>query len=340
LFALPVLQLLYLIDNQLIGSLEDIPAPLSSPLREIGLRSNQLTGPIPKSFFQLTNLWLLDLESNKLTGAIELGSIWRLRNLTCLNLGNNMISVIQKEGDMIFSHSLKIQSLYLASCNLTKFPASLEYIDTIQGLDLSNNHIEGAIPSWLWENRLSSLDLSHNMFTTLEKSPIVQMTHLFDLNLSFNELQGSIPVPSTPSELMFLDYSNNEFSSIEPNFVGRYLRNAININLSKNNFSGHIPLSLCSLNKLEFLDLSYNNFCGPIPSCLMEKADLMSILKLRENKLHGVLTENIREGCKLQTIDLNGNRIEGALPRSLANCQDLEVLDVGNNQIVDSFPSW
>jgi hypothetical protein len=72
----------------------------------------------------------------------------------------------------------------------------------------------------------------------------------------------------------------------------------------------------------------------------MEKADLMSILKLRENKLHGVLPENIREGCKLQTIDLNGNRIEGVVPRSLANCQDLEVLDVGNNQIVDSFPSW
>jgi Leucine-rich repeat (LRR) protein len=72
----------------------------------------------------------------------------------------------------------------------------------------------------------------------------------------------------------------------------------------------------------------------------MKKADLMSILRLRENKLHGMLPENIGEGCKLQTIDLNQNQIQGALPRSLANCQDLEVLDVGNNQIVDSFPSW
>jgi Leucine-rich repeat (LRR) protein len=251
-----------------------------------------------------------------------------------------MISIMEKEGDMIFSHSLKIQYIYLASCNLTKFPASLEYIDSIQGLLLSNNQIEGAIPSWIWEKHLMYLDLSHNKFTSLEKSPIVQMTHLIVLELSYNGLQGSILIPSTPSELIFLDYSNNEFSSIEPNFVGRYLGNAISINLSKNKLSGHIPLSVCSLNKLKFLDLSYNNFCGSIPSCLMEKADLMSILKLRENKLHGVLPENIREGCKLQTIDLNGNRIEGVVPRSLANCQDLEVLDVGNNQIVDSFPSW
>jgi Leucine-rich repeat (LRR) protein len=165
------------------------------------------------------------------------------------------------------------------------------------------------------------------------------MKHIYFLDLSFNRLQGSIPVPLTSSDLAMFDCSNNNLSSIEPNF-GMYLRNAIYINFSKNKVSGHIPLSICSLNKLEFVDLVYNYFSGPIPSCLMEKADLMSILRLRENKLHGVLPENIREGCKLQTIDLNGNQIEGALPRSLENCQDLEVLDVGNNQIVDSFPSW
>jgi len=177
------------------------------------------------------------------------------------------------------------------------------------------------------------------MFTTLEKSPIVQMTNLNDLDLSFNGLQGSIPLPSTPSDLLFLDCSNNNFSSIEPNF-GVYIRNISYINLSKNKLSGRVPLSFCSLNKPEFIDLSYNYFSGPIPSCLMEKVDMMIILKLRENKLQGMLPENIREGCKLQAIDLNGNQIKGALPRLLANCQDLEVLDVGNNQILDSFPSW
>nr|TKW30731.1 hypothetical protein SEVIR_2G057200v2 [Setaria viridis] len=338
LFALPVLQQLLLIGNQLVGSLEDIPAPLSSPLCSIDLSGNQLTGPIPKSLFQLTNLELLGLGSNKLTGTIELGSIWRLKNLTYLNLGNNMISLVEKEGDTIFSYSLKIQTLYLASCNLTKFPEPLKYLDTIKYLDLSNNQIEGVIPSWVWEKPLVRLNLSHNMFTTLEKSPTVQMAHLAFLDLSPNRIQGSIPIPSTPSDLILLDYSNNNFSTIEPNF-GRYLTNAIYINLSKNKLSGHVPLSFCSLNKLWLMDLSYNNFSGPIPSCLMERVDL-SILKLRGNKLHGVLPENIREGCKLQTIDFNENQIEGALPRSLANCQDLEVLDVGSNHIVDSFPSW
>ncbi|KAG2632018.1 hypothetical protein PVAP13_2NG087386 [Panicum virgatum] len=212
LFTLPVLQYLVLNGNQLVGSLEDIPAPFSSPLRKIDFGSNQLTGPIPKSFFQLTNLQGLSLGSNKLTGTIELGSIWRLRNLKYLNLGNNMISLVEKEGDTIFSHSLKIQVLYLASCNLKKFPASLKYLDTIMDLDLSNNQIEGAIPSWVWDNRPFWLNLSNNMFTTLEKSPIVQMTDLISLDLSFNRLQGSIP-PLTSSYLLLLDCSTSETES-------------------------------------------------------------------------------------------------------------------------------
>ncbi|CAL5091151.1 unnamed protein product [Urochloa decumbens] len=338
LFVLPVLWSLCLNENQLVGSLEDIPDPLSSSLREIQFVGNQLTGPIPKSFFQLMNLQSLGLGSNKLTDTIELGSIWRLTSLTYLSLGNNMISLIEKEGDTIFSRSLKIQSLYFASCNLTNFPASFKYLDTLQALDLSNNQIKGAIPSWVWERRLVTLDLSHNMFTTFEKFPAVHMTYLAFLDLSFNRLQGSIPIPRTSSDLQVLDFSNNNLFSIEPNF-GMYLRNAVYIDLSKNKLIGHIPLSICSLNNLQIMDLSYNYFSGPIPSCLMERVDL-NVLKLRENKLHGVVPENIIEGCKLQTIDLNGNRIVGALPRSLSNCQDLEVFDVGNNQIVDSFPSW
>jgi Leucine-rich repeat (LRR) protein len=77
--------------------------------------------------------------------------------------------VIEKEADTIFSRSLKIQYIYLTSCNLTRFPASLKFLDTIRGLYLSNNQIEGAIPSWVWEKHLMYLDLSHNKFTSLEK---------------------------------------------------------------------------------------------------------------------------------------------------------------------------
>ncbi|KAF7028139.1 hypothetical protein CFC21_040102 [Triticum aestivum] len=212
-------------------------------------------------------------------------------------------------------------------------------------LDLSNNQIDGVIPSWIWVNwkdSISVLYLSHNMFTSLENSPsVVHMNNLKFLDFSSNKLHGSVPIPLTTGSQLFLDYSNNSFSSIIPDF-GRYLPSGTNyLDLSRNNLSGHIPRSLCTQQYLEILDLSYKNFSGVVPSCLMQGSMIwLTTLKLRENHFHGMLPENIGEGCALQTIDLNNNRIEGKIPRSLSNCQQLELLDVGNNQIVGSFPSW
>ncbi|CAD6239777.1 unnamed protein product [Miscanthus lutarioriparius] len=333
LFALPALQYLYLDTNQLSGSLEDFPHPLYSGLSQINtiiLSDNQLAGPIPESLFQLRNLQYLYLDSNKLMGTIKLSSIWGLTNLTELDLSNNLISLIDTKGDTIAPYLPNIEYLAFASCNLKKLPAALRYLDTITDLDLSNNQIEGAIPSWVWENwkdQLTTLDLSHNMLTTLEKSPsLVHMTTLAFLDLSSNRLEGTIPIPVTRSRVVVLDYSNNSFSIVS-NF-GRHLTNAIYINLSKNKLRGHIPASICSLNKLDIMDLSYNYFGGPVPSCLIERGSL-TVLKLRENRLHGVLPKNIGEGCKLETIDLNGNRIEawaGTLP-------NLRVLVLRSNQL-------
>ncbi|KAL5226761.1 hypothetical protein ABZP36_015026 [Zizania latifolia] len=342
LFALPGLKYIDLSGNQLSGSLEDIPAPLSSSLSSIGLSENQLTGPVPKSFFQLTNLEYLALESNKLTGTIELSTIWRLKSISDLRLSNNLISLTDDEGETVPRPLPNINYLYLASCNLTKLPAALRYLEALWELDLSSNQISGVIPSWIWENwkgHLQSLNLSSNMFTTLEKSPsLVNMTYLAVLDLSFNRLEGSIPIPVTTSIDVALDYSNNSFSSIVPNF-GIYIENATYINFSNNKLSAHVPSSICNASKLSIVDLSGNNFSGLVPPCLTESVSLR-VLKLRENQFHGVLPKNIKKGCKLQSIDVNGNRIEGKLPRSLSYCQDLELLDVGNNQIVGSFPFW
>jgi Leucine-rich repeat (LRR) protein len=342
-FALSTLGTLYLDSNKLSGHLEDVSAPLSSSISEIDLSNNHLHGPLPSSFSQLPSLKYLNLESNRLVGVVELNSFWRLSNLYFLGFSNNMLSVIEAEDGALPPFLPNVQHLGLASCNLTKLPRVLRHLDSIFELDLSSNQIGGIIPGWIWEiwkDTLGKLDLSNNAFTSMQKSSLIPMTHLYFLNLSFNRIQEDIPVPviSLPYGEVSLDYSNNEFSSILRSF-GTYLDNVAYINLSKNKLNGHVPASVCSMGKLQILDLSYNNFSGLVPHCLL-KGGSLSVLKLRENKFQGTLPENIMEKCIFETIDLNSNQIEGRLPRSLSNCKSLEILDVSNNQILDMFPSW
>ncbi|KAL6626810.1 hypothetical protein ACP70R_030536 [Stipagrostis hirtigluma subsp. patula] len=340
LFTRPEIQTLYLNSNQLSGHLEDIDDPLSSSLYWIDVSDNQIVGTIPESYLELKSLQGLRLGKNKLTGTVNISSFWKLENLVELSLSYNMLSVICEEGHSLFSSLPDIRVLGLVSCNLTELPHALRYLDNIESLNLSNNHIKGVIPSWIWENwkvQLTYLNLSHNMFTSLEKPPsLVAMTSLNFLDLSSNRLEGNVPELDMVSARM-LDYSNNYFNSILPNFAN-YHGELTYLDLSKNKLHGHIPSSICTATKLQILDLSYNYFSGLIPSCLTQCN--LTVLKLRGNQVQGALPDNIRDGCMLQTLDFSSNYIEGKLPRSLSNCQDLGLLDVSNNQIADSFPSW
>ncbi|KAF7033561.1 hypothetical protein CFC21_044645 [Triticum aestivum] len=317
-----------------------------SAMLSLDLASNQLSGPI-KEFGGLKDLVSLDLSSNNLTSLVHLSSLWKLRKLVHLVLSNNRLSVLDGEGSKPMVPLLpKLVILGLASCNMTRIPRLLMHVNHIKMLDLSSNNIHGTIPKWIWQrwdDSLTSLNLSHNIFTYMQlTSYVLPYNHLVSLDLSSNRLQGQIPMPNllttTNFYPQFLDYSNNRFSSVMSNFTA-YLRRTGYLKLSRNDISGHIPHSVCDLSNLEVLDLSYNNFSGIIPSCLVKESNLC-VLNLRENHLEGTLPYHVSKHCNLKTIDLHGNKIQGQLPRSLSNCAALEVLDIGNNHMVDTFPSW
>ena len=340
LFALPKLRYLNLGWNQLSGPIEEFDAP-SSCLQLVSLSRNSLAGQFPKSFFQLAELVLLEINLNNFVGSVDLSSFGRLRKLTGLDLSHNKLSVMIDEGNNSRYTSLfGLDELGLACCNITKIPSFLTHLDRMVYLDLSCNKITGDIPKLIWErwnNSLLQLNLSHNMFTGVQLTsyalPFSRSLEVFDL--SSNRLQGQIPMPDLSSE--YLDYSHNFFSSVLPNFT-LYLSNTNYLSMSNNSINGYIPETVCN-SSLDVLDLSHNNFSGPIPSCLIENAR-RSVLNLRENHFEGTLPSNITSECTFQTIDLHDNKIEGQIPRGLSNCSYLEVLDIGNNRIVDTFPSW
>ncbi|CAL9062158.1 unnamed protein product [Musa banksii] len=341
LFALPSLQLLQLSQNQFSAQLEEFS--IASPsLNTVDLSNNKLQGSIPTSLIKLSGLKVLSLASNNFSGTLEIDRFQNLRNLSNLDLSNNMLSVRDGSNSSWYGSFPKISTLKLVSCNLEKIPAFLQSQDQISSLDLSNNRIPGAIPRWIWSignGNFNYLNLSFNLFTSVERPPPdLSNSSMMILDLHHNMLQG--PIPLLPLNTIVLDYSQNNFTSSIPASFSTYLTYTILLSLSKNSLTGEIPFSICSAIYLQVLDLSDNNLSGSIPSCLMESSIELGVLNLRGNQFHGSIPENISELCALRTINLNQNQLEGKLPRSLANCYLLEVLDLGNNQFVDTFPYW
>ncbi|XP_031100216.1 receptor-like protein 9DC3 [Ipomoea triloba] len=85
------------------------------------------------------------------------------------------------------------------------------------------------------------------------------------------------------------------------------------IDLSCNEFEGHIPNSIGDLLALRELNLSHNMFTGLIPGSLGN----LSVL---------------------ESLDLSSNQIGGAIPGQLTSISSLEVLNLSHNKLVGCIP--
>ncbi|XP_059663975.1 receptor-like protein 7 [Cornus florida] len=306
---------LYMNSNQLTGQ---IPSGLMNLTRLtiLDLSDNLLQGPIPESISQLANLQELYIDSNNLSGRVKLDAFFVMKNLTTLHLSYNHLTLLTNR-DYTNAPVPKFHHLGLETCNLTEFPDFLRLQDELLWLHLSNNKIQGPLPTWIWNmsiQTLFELDLSQNFITGFYHHPLVlPWGGLAVLDLSSNMLRGSFPVPP-PSTLVY--------------------------KVANNMFTGEIPPLLCNVSSLLILDLSYNNMSGIIPQCLGSETESLKFLNLRNNKLCGPIPQGYKNGTQLTKINLSQNQLEGPVPRSLANCTILESLDLGNNHINDVFPFW
>ncbi|MFS7976852.1 putative leucine-rich repeat-containing, plant-type, leucine-rich repeat domain superfamily [Helianthus anomalus] len=335
LFSLQKLKQIQLSNNNFDGLLPHFTNPSLSSLDTLDLSSNKLEGEIPRSIFELRKLSALLLSSNNLNGTIRTIDFKDcLSDLTTLDLSYNNFSINMSDN---IASLPKFSSLKLASCNLVEFP-NLGNQSTPQFLDLSNNKIEGKIPSWIWEVgnlEPSSMNLSHNRLTGLQEP--YRFSNFDVLDLHSNLLSGVIPIP--PQTATFIDYSNNLFNSSLPESLGSSLSYAYFFSLSNNLLTGVIPETICNASYLTVLDLSNNRLNGSIPNCLVEsEARYLGVLNLANNGLTGQINGIFPSDCGLNTLDLHGNLLEGKIPESLVNCRMLEVLNLGKNMISDTYP--
>ncbi|KAK8636516.1 hypothetical protein V6N13_124262 [Hibiscus sabdariffa] len=182
LFTLPSLQTLFLENNQLVGKIDEFPNASSSLMDEISLVNNYLTGSFSKSILQLPRLEWLYIDDNKFS-SLKLDSSFHLNNLRGLGLSNVSLLIESDSKNLTFS---QLEKLFLRSCNLTEFPEFIKTLDKLTDLDLSNNHIHGLVPHWLWKSSLSWVELSFNPIDFPVQLP------LGDANFSFPMLKGLV----------------------------------------------------------------------------------------------------------------------------------------------------
>lgn len=254
------LQVLDLRFCQISGAIPFSVGNLSN-LNELYLSDNSLTGTIPSSLGQLSRLSVLDLSKNTLTGLIPF-SIGSLVNLSSLDMSLNYLSGVIPES---FGNLPNLQFLNLSGNSLSSSFTQLGNISSLSVLDLGSNSFSGNMPLEFGKlSKLQRLKLGNNMLTgNLSSSLFSSQSELQSLVLDHNNFTGNLPdslwlLPS----LTFFDASDNNFTGSLPNLDLNGNVTSKVFNLSHNSFYGNITTVL---RRFSSVDLSYNYLQGMVP---------------------------------------------------------------------------
>lgn len=233
-----------------------------------------------------TTLRVLNLSSNGFTG--ELPPL--TGSCAVLDLSNNKF-----EGNL--SRMLKwgnIEFLDLSGNHLTgAIPEVTPQFLRLNYLNLSHNSISSSLPRVLAQYpKLSVLDISSNQLDGLLLADLLAMQTLQELHLENNMISGGINLSSSSgqSHLQILDLSHNQLNSYFPDEFGS-LTDLRVLNIAGNNFSGSLPTSISDMSFLDSLDISENHFTGSLPNNMPKG---LKNFNASQNDLSGVVPEILR----------------------------------------------
>ncbi|KAI4372077.1 hypothetical protein MLD38_010359 [Melastoma candidum] len=328
------LKYLNLSHNLLTGSLvSEGEMQIFENLKVLDLSYNHLTGELP-GFNFVYDLEVLKLSNNHFSGAVP-GNLLKGDSgvLSDLDLsGNNLSGTI----NMITSTNLRV--LNLSSNRLSGELPLLSGGCVV--VDLSNNQFEGNLTRIIRWGNIEFLDLSYNRLTGAIPEVTPQFLRLNHLNLSHNSLEGWLPKVLTQyPKLRVLDLGDNwlngsllvdllALSTLEELYLEKNLFSgdldflALSsaepgirvLDISRNQFSGHIPDEVGSLSSLQWLNLAANNFSGSLPESMENLSSLVS-LDLSENHFIGAIPNNLSSG--LLSFNASFNDLSGVVPENL-----------------------
>ncbi|XP_004309195.1 PREDICTED: probable LRR receptor-like serine/threonine-protein kinase At3g47570-like [Fragaria vesca subsp. vesca] len=336
-------------------------------LLNMSLGGNELSGKIPASFSNATQLQKLDVWENNFVGQVP-ESFGNLPNIIWLNFGNNnlgsnssndlefitfltnctnleMLSLTQNNfggvlPNSIANFSTQLTQLYLGSNQIAgTIPETIGNLNSLIAFALEDNLFTGIIPTSLGKlQKLQLLSLSANRLSGWIPSSLGNLTHLFQLLISANELEGSIPPTiGNCQNLQWMDLSDNKLLGgyIPSQVIGLF--SLTYLNLSHNSLTGSLPVEVGKLKNTNTLDISYNNLTGEIPqaigSCLS-----VELLYLQGNLFQSMIPFSLASLKGLQYLDLSRNNLSSQIPKDLKRLPFLVYLNLSFNDLEGEVP--
>lgn len=209
-------------------------------------------------------------------------------------------------------------------------------------LYLSESLLRGTIPQELFSGAafpfLTILDLSYNKLEGTLPHAVWADSAIEFLYLQHNSIQGNIDSIATLEQLTYVDLSNNEFTGHIPAELGAKLQRLDALHLAMNNLDGKLPAELAALPQLAHLDLDENMFTGKIPEEWAALTELEVLTLSHCETVEGPIPEALENMRKLNHLSLTGTKVQGTIPAFLGALTQLNKLYLHRTEIEGAMP--
>nr|XP_048330838.1 receptor-like protein 7 [Ziziphus jujuba var. spinosa] len=309
---------LEVLDLSFVNISSIVPRFLSNftSLTSLSLTSSGLHGEFPASIFQLPNLRILDVGSNK-------------------NLNGYLPE---------FHHKSPLKELILCESSFSgSLPSSIQMLDSLDLFDVFYCNFSGPIPPSLGKlTQLTTIHLGHNNFSGYLPSSLQNLTQLTSLYLFNNHITGPVPPwLGNFTKLNILQLAQNQFYGVVPKSLSN-LMNLEALYLDTNKLSGTLKFDMfLNMKVLTKLALSENNL-----SVLFEKGNINETtskfigLGLALCNV-GEFPDFLRHQNRVEWLSLSNNKISGEIPKWMWNTSinTLAILTIDNNFLTGSQPA-
>ncbi|KAK3424527.1 hypothetical protein EUGRSUZ_F01301 [Eucalyptus grandis] len=231
-----------------------------------------------------------------------------------------------------------VTNIQLKGLNLKGiFPNEFSKLTYLTEIDLTNNYINGSLPTTLSQIPLTIMSALGNRISGIPKE-IGNIRTLEELVLEDNLLEGTLePNIGKLSRLMKLQLSANNFTGTIPESFGN-LKNLETFRIDGSTLAGKIPDFIGNWTRITRLDMQGTSMEGPIPSSI---SLLKTLTELRISDLKGSSSNfpNL-QGMNMKTLILRNCLLTGSIPDYIGEWTSLTTLFLTNNSLTGVVPSW